>query len=298
MKRIFFVIFCLISGEAFSSSWAEMSEGLFVPSQSLSSDSDEESSSEASNEVPPRVLALSAPNPYRKKSSSPLIMLLSKSLSMSPSRYNSMDEIPGTESGDCYNRLKEACKNGELTDQFHDDLRIGLDWINHSPSNKRDERDSNRTLLYYVISKCTLQEGKYANLETRLYMVKLLLLREADLNVVVNPDRENRGDSLLSIACLQSHEDMVYLLLEKGADIHFKDYRGWGVLHVAAANVGRSEQVLRKLLEFSDNLDINNLNDEGNTPLDIAIHREHQNAIDYLKGLGAKTSKELEMESE
>ena len=240
--------------------------------------------SDSSDEVDERtVLATSAPLPFRKRSGSPLV-LGSRAFSFSPTRNAPVDPLPGTEVGDRYHRLVQSCKAGVVDDQFREDMGKSSFLINYSPLSK-SMVETNKTLLYYVIAK---DDGSFTNLKSRLRMMKMLMLKKASLDLVINPGHDGEGDSFLTVACLKSHEDVVSLLLEKGLCTDFTDYNNWNVFHFAAANVYRSRQVLELLFEKIGDKGINDKTNSHQTPLDIAIERGHHDAKDYLESIGAK----------
>lgn len=93
------------------------------------------------------------------------------------------------------------------------------------------------------------------------------------------PDREYKYSTYLHYAIF---EEVRYFVFITGDDPITKD------MHI-------SIESLKILIKYG--ADINKKNEKGETPLDMAVCQYHHTAIEYLKSLGAKTSKELEEEN-
>jgi len=72
-----------------------------------------------------------------------------------------------------------------------------------------------------------------------------------------------------------------------GAAINARDNTKETPLHKAAAGGENCEECLQVLL--AKGADVNPTNEKGQTPLDLAIARNHTRLVDALKKHGAKT---------
>ncbi|CAK7210845.1 hypothetical protein SBRCBS47491_000916 [Sporothrix bragantina] len=110
-------------------------------------------------------------------------------------------------------------------------------------------------------------------------VVELLLDKGADVEV-----KDNCGMSPLSFAAEGGHEAVTRLLLEKGADVEAKDnYDGWTPLLLAAKQ--GHEAVARLLLENGANVDAKD--EDGQTPLSFAAEEGHEAVARLLLENGA-----------
>ena len=107
----------------------------------------------------------------------------------------------------------------------------------------------------------------------------------ADVNA-----KDQNGRTLLQIAALKGHKEVVELLIAQGADVNAKTYSGWTPLVVAAAR-GHKEVV--ELL-IAKNANVNAKNNGGETPLDKA--KNNPKITDLLRKHGGKTGEELKAE--
>ena len=76
--------------------------------------------------------------------------------------------------------------------------------------------------------------------------------------------RTSKGSTALKEASFYGHDEIVRLLIEKGADVNMGDEGGWTPL-IDAASKGKIGAV-NALLE-SEDIEVNKCNNEGSTPL-------------------------------
>lgn len=98
--------------------------------------------------------------------------------------------------------------------------------------------------------------------------------------------------SPLHIACRQGHTEMVQLLLDHGADIHAKEFRGKTPLFIAAEN--NLPDMLQQLLACGAKLDAANF--KGETPLHAACTMGHTKIVEILLEAGADPRAESHLE--
>lgn len=113
-------------------------------------------------------------------------------------------------------------------------------------------------------------------------MVALLLKYGANMDARDVYD----GPPLLRAADENSLE-CVRLLIESGADCHFKDFHGRGLLHGCAVNARGT--ITRYLLKSKLGLDPNIQGDNGETPLHDAVSRHSEAVVRILLEHGART---------
>lgn len=101
-----------------------------------------------------------------------------------------------------------------------------------------------------------------ATLKGNENIVKMLVEKGANINV-----QNWQGHSPLQYACSRGWQDIVIYLLDMGADINVKDKRGDTSIH-RLASLGRSELLKIFLNKCTPNLNAQNA--EGNTALHIA----------------------------
>jgi len=95
--------------------------------------------------------------------------------------------------------------------------------------------------------------------------------------------RNNKGQTLLHVACLNGHKENVVTLVEKGADINARDNDGQTPLHVACMR--KHVDVVIYLLRHG-RVDINARDNDGWTPLHVASANNHNEVVAYLLGNG------------
>ncbi|XP_064642826.1 ankyrin-3-like isoform X2 [Lineus longissimus] len=109
-------------------------------------------------------------------------------------------------------------------------------------------------------------------------VVTLLLDRGADIET-----KTNRGSTPLYLASQNGHENVVTLLLDRGADIETKENLGFTPLLIASQN--GHENVVTLLLDRG--ADIETKTNRGFTPLSIASLNGHENVVTLLLDRGA-----------
>ena len=91
---------------------------------------------------------------------------------------------------------------------------------------------------------------------------------------------------------INGHQEIVKLLIKRGADVNQKDKDGWAPLLYATA-LGQEEIIE---LFISKGADVNTKDADGDTPLDWATQRNHPKTADLLRKHGGKTGEELKAE--
>ena len=154
---------------------------------------------------------------------------------------------------------------------------------------------------------------------------------QAELDKGVDVDEDDSswgswGETPLQLAARYSHNEIVELLIDNGADVNAKDVNGNTPLHLAAL-FGRKEVIElliangaavnvkggnlggmplhhaafnghKEIVELliAKGADVNAKNEDGDTPLDQAIRYKHPETADLLSKHGGKTGEELKAE--
>lgn len=116
-----------------------------------------------------------------------------------------------------------------------------------------------------------------------LDMVKYILSRD-----YINSDissRGERGQTPVMLAARCGHKAVFYFLVCKGASLSFKDIDDNNILHVAC--IGGHVKMVECLLS-NDIVDINELRQDGTSALMLAVQHGHRDVIDLLKSSGAE----------
>jgi ankyrin repeat protein len=109
-------------------------------------------------------------------------------------------------------------------------------------------------------------------------IIKLLLERGADINRA-----DPKGITAVSNAAFMGHANIVKILIENGADVNKADNNGSTPLFEAAST--GNEEIINLLLEKGST--INKQDNTGTTPLYAAAHQGHANIIEILINNGA-----------
>ena len=91
--------------------------------------------------------------------------------------------------------------------------------------------------------------------------------------------------SVLIIAVENNHASIAELLIRKGAEVTYRDYRQWTALHYAAER--GSSQIMELLLAAGADPDI--CDNDGLTPMMLAVESGERTAVDLLRNSGAKS---------
>lgn len=91
------------------------------------------------------------------------------------------------------------------------------------------------------------------------------------------------GEHLLMLACEMAHEDVVRVLLEKGADVHIVNDGGQSPLMIAA--VQGDATIAKLLLDHGAVVDVQDAT--GRTPLTFAAVSNHTDVMEVLLSDGA-----------
>ncbi|HSW00738.1 MAG TPA: ankyrin repeat domain-containing protein [Sedimentisphaerales bacterium] len=109
--------------------------------------------------------------------------------------------------------------------------------------------------------------------EFRREWIELLLANGADPN-----ERDEEGNTALSVALLRGDEGVGRLLIGHGCDVHARNPGGTTALHLASAG-GRGELISLLLAKGAD---VNAQDNDGDTPLHSAALRGHKEAVELL----------------
>ena len=108
-----------------------------------------------------------------------------------------------------------------------------------------------------------------------LDVINYLVENGADVHI-----RDDEGYSTIKYAVLSSNIDVIRCLVKNGANIKEKDEDEDSLLHTAAC-CGHVEVVKCLVEEYC--LEIEDLNFDGQTPLDLAREKEQEEVIEYLE---------------
>jgi len=108
----------------------------------------------------------------------------------------------------------------------------------------------------------------------QFYNSRTLLQKGANANSTVQT-----GEPLVLLAARQFNWDLVFLLIEYGADTRESDKRGRSLLHYAV--IDDNEEVVRKLQQIGINETLRDI--DGETPLSLAEKMNHMEIISLLK---------------
>ena len=170
---------------------------------------------------------------------------------------------------------------------------------NGAEVNVKDARDN--TPLIYALQKISenvpellINKGADVNAigsneETPLYLaaksgsleyVKLLLSKGAKIN---------QGDPALIEALKGDYIDIIQTLINNGADLNLRDsYFNKSALHWAIGSLWqKTNEKIAKML-IAAGADVNIQDNEGNTPLSLAVQKNLDDLVELLKSKGAK----------
>ncbi|WP_342228036.1 ankyrin repeat domain-containing protein [Rickettsiella endosymbiont of Rhagonycha lignosa] len=123
-----------------------------------------------------------------------------------------------------------------------------------------------------------------------LNIVKFFVIKGADIAV-----HDNEGNNIFMIAAKNGYLKIIdYIAHEKEIDLStIKDKNNNTLLHLAVLHyhdLDNSNDLLKliKYLFYFRKLDLEEKNDDGNTPLDLAMEMEDNNLVENLLQLGAK----------
>ena len=141
------------------------------------------------------------------------------------------------------------------------------------------------TIAAVVLMGCGNPDGALfqAVKDINIEATKQAIADGADVNA-----KDQNGRTLLQLAALKGHKEVVELLIAEGADVNAKTNSGWTPLAVAAV---RGQEVVELLI--AKNANVNAKNNGGETPLDKA---KKPKIIDLLRKHGGKTGEELKAE--
>ena len=113
------------------------------------------------------------------------------------------------------------------------------------------------------------------------------LAADTDVNA-----KDERGETAMFSAVIGGYNEIIKILINKGADVGVKNKAGFTPLHEGAYS-GRKEIV--ELL-ITSGADVNAMKIDGMTPLDMATFGNHNEIVDLLRKQGGKTRTELKAE--
>ncbi len=154
-----------------------------------------------------------------------------------------------------------------------------------------------RDMIDFLISKGAAISGDplVEAVTDRKDMVEFLLERGADVNAPGVPyvngpsnmtqgTREKSGQTPLSIVALGADEDLLRVLISRGANVRARDASGYAAIHGAARN---GHQTIVTLL-IENGADVNVKSVLGETPWGLATANGHKEIADLLRKHGAK----------
>ena len=95
---------------------------------------------------------------------------------------------------------------------------------------------------------------------------------------------ENFNSTALGATCYAGHEDVVQILLDKGASMKLATQNGMTPLHWAAEGGGK--RIVQLLLRQGGQLYVNSADDEGDTPLHLAARTGNEEIVQLLLDAG------------
>lgn len=114
-----------------------------------------------------------------------------------------------------------------------------------------------------------------------IYQDVELLRKITDKNLKLLHEKDKFGFSSIHYAADGEEEEILQFLLENGVDVNDKNDDGNTPLHCLAANGEEAEEIIKILLENGADKTI--INNNGETALDIAKAREDIDNINLLK---------------
>ncbi len=175
--------------------------------------------------------------------------------------------------GEQYAQAKDSHGKSFLAIACHygDDEVVNLLLQNNADPN--DRGDNGVTALYVAI------QGNKAPIEQYIKIIATLLEKGADPNIA-----DQKGISPLYLSSKKGNEEMVDLLLKKGAEVNFVENTNEESPLFIAAKKGRLGALIR-LINAGAN--VNMRNRCGITPLLIAIYENKKSAMEELLARGA-----------
>ena len=158
--------------------------------------------------------------------------------------------------------------------------------VNHQPIQPSDIEKTFDLLMRYGANINARNEAGSSVLHRALWaespLVTKILSSGADPNAV-----EYAGPSPLGIAARNDLQTAFEELLNRGADIHWKDARGWTLFHYASSDLYfvRRPEPYKQLLERGLSPDTPDNN--GDTPLLLAVKRGNLESVTFLLNVGA-----------
>ncbi|KAL4879478.1 ankyrin repeat-containing domain protein [Aspergillus karnatakaensis] len=110
-------------------------------------------------------------------------------------------------------------------------------------------------------------------------------LREKSKWVIRRSKHHSGYRTALSVAAENGSPLMIKLLLDRGADPCISEPSGASLLHLAAQ--GGHNHAITSILDLQANVDIDALNNDGETPFWIAVFSGHETTVDLLLDKGA-----------
>lgn len=171
-----------------------------------------------------------------------------------------------------------------LIDQCHKPHQSGENFINDMLSQLRGRQDVNdEVILYWVESLVNrgFDPSKngillhFAIEREQELVIEFLLQNKVDVNCL------HEGGSVLLTCLGEDNLPLMEDLIQRGADVHWKDHEGWNVLHYAAAN--NQDDFIMPLLNHG--LKLSDKTYEDLDPIAIAKARSAFNALALLESI-------------
>lgn len=104
--------------------------------------------------------------------------------------------------------------------------------------------------------------------------------------------RDGRGRTALHYAVESRRTEAIKIMVGQGADIRAKDYHGRSILHHAAWR--RNLEAAKHVIELGAMEDLLARDNDGKTPLDLAVEEDAAEVVEFLRGFMASCGMSVE----